>query len=78
MSKWILRLWHRFTLGRTVVTLPGRYRDSAAPGSIGNVAYKVLDVALLAVPAAVIVTVASRTATDLERGHVRVVLEHNP
>jgi hypothetical protein len=75
MKRWLLKQWHRFTLGRTALHLPGKYRDYAAPGSVGAVAYELRETGRRAVPVGVVVEVHSRTAADVPRGVVRIVLE---
>lgn len=77
MFKWVLRLWHRFTLGRTALVLPPTYRNHSAPGSLGDIAFKLFDTCLEAKPASVHCEIAARRATDLERGKLRIVIEHN-
>jgi|GEM_PF-6058964 len=70
---WLLKQWHRFTLGRTTRGLC-TWGDGL-PGTASALAFTLSGVALEAFPVGVAWEVVQRRATDLAPGQVRIVLE---
>lgn len=77
MGRWLLRLWHRFTLGRTAAEFPMGAFNSHHSGSVGDIAYRVRGAANAAKPVGVRVIVCVRAATDLPSRTFRIVIEGN-
>lgn len=73
MKRWLLKLWHRFILGRTARRLPPR--NYCAPGSVAHVGYLINRAARDELPCSVACEVVTRKANDVDRGSVRIVLE---
>jgi hypothetical protein len=75
MKRWLLKQWHRFTLGRTVTSFPQGYRDSR-PGQRAECWYELRSRgARAAVPVGLLEVEVNRRKSDVPRGVVRIVLE---
>lgn len=78
MIRPLLRLWHRFTLGRTardigLVVARGKWRlNTGTVDSIGNALYDFLP---QCIPGGVRTEIKTRIATDVPVGTVRIVIE---
>lgn len=75
--KWFFRIWHRFTLGRTALEVPITYRNEAIPGTVMDLAYRLLSMAFKAAPRGCQVVVCVRDARDLRPRQIRIVIEVN-
>jgi hypothetical protein len=74
MRRWLLKQWHRFTLGKTARhILPSRW--SPGPGSAVHLAHIIKMAAHDGLPLGIYCEVVTRKATDVDRGTVRIVLE---
>ena len=72
MRRWLLKLWHRFTLGRTARPIES---FAGYPGTRAALANGLYDAARLTVPLGIAFEITQRRATDMCRGQVRIVLE---
>lgn len=75
MMRWLLKQWHRLTLGRTVSPFKVARSPYQHTGTLSAVAVALDDAARRSLPLCVTYEVAQRRATDLDMGHVRIVLE---
>jgi len=73
LKRWLVKQWHRFTLGRTA-----RYVEtwgSMQPGTRGAIVMVLAEAAARSIPVGIVFEIKLREATDLSRGQVRIVLE---
>ncbi len=75
MRKWLLKMWHRLTLGRTARDVAAPALFAPPPGSLAAVALELEGTAQRVVPAGVRVDVCRRIDTSMPFGVVRIVLE---
>ncbi len=75
MRRWLLKLWHRFTLGRTAIQDYGSHY--APKGSRDWLLAVFHETALENTPGTVGVLITRRNATDVPKNWVRIVLEYN-
>jgi len=73
MIRWLLRQWHRFTLGRTARQL--LRIGYPHPGSIGYLVLAIEEGAQRTVPAGVVYEVVYRRDSSLLPAQVRIVIE---
>ena len=72
LKRWLIKQWHRFTLGRTARHV---HNFSGYPGSRASIANGLYDAARLTIPIGVAYEITERRATDLAPREVRIVLE---
>jgi hypothetical protein len=75
MTRYLLKLWHRFTLGRTAC--PDQASAVALQGALVELVLEARIAALRGALLGVRCGVFTRKATDLPPGVVRIVLETN-
>jgi hypothetical protein len=72
MRRWLLKQWHRFTLGRTAIAIRAQ---EGMGGTKAHIAWELRMTASHCLPLGVTYEVVARRATDIEMGTVRIVLE---
>jgi hypothetical protein len=73
MKRWLLKQWHRFTLGRTAHRILAD--GQSFPGSVWYLAHLIEQATKEGLPVGVTAEVVKRRANDVPPGTVRIVLE---
>lgn len=76
MIKWLLRQWHRLTLGSTARVISGPFSTASAPGTLLALVYEIDQACTRSLPATVYFEICERRATDLNQpSTIRIVIE---